>query len=212
VEVKTAAVESTSADAATVAVELVSIDRTPEGDVSKRFAGTWQLVHEVAGWHLDRPHIRLVDDPPAERTSGEPGTHMSDREEPQRQPSRQDRIGQPGNAAGKLLTEEARDIRRRLATQAAGMMILDYGLRGAWTDTQEAFFTTQMGPVIDEWNGAPLDARSEAALSSFARFLEGHHRDSGRRDIPFAGSDVSKDVDTLIMGILAWDTNYRSGR
>jgi hypothetical protein len=60
IDVKYAVLKNRSADTARVAVELVSIDGTAAGDISKRFAGTWELVREGSRWRLAHPNIRLV--------------------------------------------------------------------------------------------------------------------------------------------------------
>jgi Aspartyl protease len=60
IDVTYAALKSRSDDTATVAVELVSIDGTAAGDISKRFAGSWDLVRDGGRWRLAHPNIRLV--------------------------------------------------------------------------------------------------------------------------------------------------------
>ena len=66
-----------SADTTTVAVELVSVDSTTDGDVSKRFAGTWELVREGARWRLAHPNIHLVEASSPAAKGTEPATHLA---------------------------------------------------------------------------------------------------------------------------------------
>lgn len=59
--IRSASTTAQQGDAATVTVELLSIDSADSRWVPKSFQGTWVLIRVGGAWKLDTPNIRQLN-------------------------------------------------------------------------------------------------------------------------------------------------------